>query len=107
MNRLLTTNMIPFILFISFNLKAELSVDKKNAIKTHVNLSELKIFTNDSYSHQEFGHSVSVSGNYLAASTIVDDDNGTNAGAVYLYENNASGWQQVQKLQGDDTDTDD
>ena len=71
-----------------------------------MNLPELKNFTDDTRSHQEFGYAISVSGNYLAASTVADD-NGMNAGAVYLYENKASGWQQVQKLQGDDSDTDD
>ena len=66
-----------------------------------------KILPNDSVQNQEFGHSVSVSGNYSVVGTINDNDKGALAGAAYVFRYNGSSWIQQQKLFGNDTDAND
>ncbi len=68
---------------------------------------EFKILPDDTNRDQEFGHSVSVSGDYAAVGTIKDDERGVLAGAVYIFKYSVNGWVQTQKLFGNDTDGDD
>ena len=47
----------------------------------------------------QFGHSVSLDGDYLAVGAPGDDTRGANSGAVYIFSNSSSGqWMQIQKL---------
>lgn len=48
-----------------------------------------------------FGQSVSVSGNYIAIGAMYDDDNGSNAGAAYVFYKNTT-WSQQAKLLASD-----
>lgn len=48
----------------------------------------------------EFGSSVAVSGDTIAVGAPFEDDNGQEAGAVYLFEKDSSSWLQTAKLGG-------
>ncbi|HZB13837.1 MAG TPA: hypothetical protein VE467_12445, partial [Chryseolinea sp.] len=50
----------------------------------------------------EYGKDVAVSQNWMAVSAVGDDDNGEYSGAVYLYERNATGWIQKEKIKAHD-----
>jgi hypothetical protein len=76
-------------------------------IQAMAQISTIKILPNDTNRDQEFGHSVSVSGNYAVVGTIEDDENGVLAGAVYIFKHSTNGWMQTQKLFGNDTDAND
>ncbi|PCI07283.1 hypothetical protein COB72_10480 [bacterium] len=64
----------------------------------------------DSVGGDEFGHSVSIDGGILAASSLGDDDNGTDSGSVYLYDadpDSPSFGTEIAKLIADDGMADD
>ena len=48
-------------------------------------LEELKLFASDGEAGDWFGFSVSISGDYIAVGAFADDDNGADAGSIYLY----------------------
>lgn len=48
--------------------------------------------------HDNFGYSVSISGDYVAVGAYGDDDNGQTAGAVYIYKRTDAEWVQEAKL---------
>ncbi len=48
------------------------------------------------------GTSMALHGNYLAVGAIGDDDSDGDGGAVYLYERNSKGWNQVGKFVAND-----
>lgn len=50
----------------------------------------------------DFGHSVSISGNRILVASKGDNENGANAGAAYVYEFNGVNWFQNQKLTAND-----
>ncbi|MCD4655835.1 FG-GAP repeat protein, partial [bacterium] len=47
---------------------------------------------------EQFGYSVSISGNYALIGAFRDQENGGQAGAAYIWWNNGSSWQYVHKL---------
>ena len=51
---------------------------------------EAKLLPSDVAASDNFGHSVSISGDYAVVGARWDDDNGTDAGSVYLYTGFAS-----------------
>ena len=51
----------------------------------------------------QFGFKAKLRGQKLFISAPYDDDNGTNSGAIYIYESGSSGWQQVDKISHTDT----
>jgi len=51
----------------------------------------------------EFGWSVSISGNALVVGAFRDDQSGTDAGAAYLFVRSGSSWVQMAKIVGTDT----
>ena len=54
-------------------------------------------------SGDNFGRSVSVSGDYMIVGVPGDDDNGSSSGAVYVYEKDVNGiWGSEQKLTASD-----
>jgi len=55
----------------------------------------------------EFGISVSISGNYAFIGVHYDNDNGSKAGAVYVYRFDGSLWQEHQKLLASDGESGD
>lgn len=60
-----------------------------------------RIKADDPSKSAEFGHSISLSGDSLAAGAIKDDEGATDAGAAYVFERDEGGtddWGQVAKL---------
>ncbi len=56
------------------------------------------IAATDNDAGDQFGYSVSISGNYLAVSAISDDAAGVNAGAFYIFEFSSNTWSQKHKF---------
>ncbi|OQY29001.1 MAG: hypothetical protein B6244_05530 [Candidatus Cloacimonetes bacterium 4572_55] len=66
-------------------------------------ISEFKITANDGDSGDWFGYSVAISGNLAIVGAEWDDnDNGTKAGAIYIFEHSGGSWNQMQKLTAND-----
>jgi len=61
-----------------------------------------KLLPDDGEEHDNFGESVSISGSTALVGAHYDDDNGSNSGSAYVFENTGSGWTQVAKLLPDD-----
>lgn len=66
-----------------------------------------KITASDANAGDRFGTSVALSGNTLVVGSILDDDQGVNAGAAYVYTRTAGVWSLQQKLTASDGDTSD
>jgi hypothetical protein len=54
--------------------------------------------TLDGLGGDNFGHSVALEGDTLAIGAPDDDDQGSNAGAVYIYTRSGAGWSYTKKL---------
>ena len=63
---------------------------------------DAKITASDGGGYDYFGKSVSISGNVAIAGSYKDDDNGTNAGAAYIYRFNGDQWVEEAKLLASD-----
>ncbi|MCD4697396.1 MAG: FG-GAP repeat protein, partial [Bacteroidales bacterium] len=61
-----------------------------------------KITASDGASGDEFGYSVSISGDYAIVGAWLDDDNGGNSGSAYIFYNNGGNWQQQTKMTASD-----
>ncbi len=61
-----------------------------------------KTIANDGAADDNFGYSVSISGDYAVAGAYKDDDNGTDSGSAYIFRRNENGWTQQAKLLPDD-----
>lgn len=61
---------------------------------------QAKIVPSDGYTSDNFGFSVSISGDGATAiiSAHLDDDRGSNSGSVYIYVKNGSNWGQQAKI---------
>jgi hypothetical protein len=72
-----------------------------------------KIVASDRGTNDEFGNSVSISGDYALVGAMLEDHNLTggqtlvSAGSSYIFKNNAGTWSQVQKIIAPDRDADD
>ena len=67
-----------------------------------------KLLANDGAQSEEFGRSVSISGDHAVVGAYQDDDNGTSSGSAYIFVNNHNGsWSQQDKLLADDGASDD
>ena len=53
-----------------------------------------------------FGHAVSLSGDFLFVGALMGDGQGKDTGVIYIYENNESSWNFVQKISPPSTDSD-
>ena len=64
----------------------------------------VKLTASDGAMHEEFGHSVSVSGNAAIISAFQDDDKGPASGSAYVFEKNdiADVWSETAKLTASD-----
>ncbi len=57
------------------------------------------LIAEDAETSAQFGHSVSISGNYiLIGSPFADESGGPDAGAAYLFARNSNGWEQQWKF---------
>ena len=72
---------------------------------------EVKIVPNDGVIGDQFGYSVSISGDYAIVGSPFDDDVGSNSGSVYIYYRNQGGidnsWGQATKITASDGAADD
>ena len=58
-----------------------------------------KLVASDAQADDQYGWSVSISGDHVVVGAQAEDSVGFNAGAAYVYERNGAGvWQEVQKL---------
>jgi|GEM_PF-2121908 len=65
-------------------------------IETH------KLTPNDAVLFNKFGYSVSIHDNYAIVGAYGDDDKDTDAGSIYIFENQNGTWLQVTKLTAED-----
>jgi hypothetical protein len=61
-------------------------------------VEEQKLLPSDGAAGDNFGNSVSVSGNVAVVGARLDDDNGVDSGSAYAYRWNGSSWVEEQKL---------
>ncbi|MCP5467665.1 MAG: DUF4215 domain-containing protein [Deltaproteobacteria bacterium] len=57
-----------------------------------------KLVAPDGAGFDYFGHSVSISGNYIVIGAIEDDDQNLDSGAAYVFKRNGDEWNETQKL---------
>ena len=57
-----------------------------------------KLIPGDGVTGDNFGWSVSISGNIIVVGSWQDDDNGSGSGSAYVFSDNGSGWAEVAKL---------
>jgi hypothetical protein len=71
--------------------------------------SEQKIKASDKEQSDQFGYSVSISGDYAIVGAFLEDTGGANAGAAYIYKRDATTgvWGSEQKIQAGDKQTTD
>ena len=61
------------------------------------------IIASDGEAEDNFGNSISVSGDYMVVGADGDDDEGAESGSIYIYENDGSGnWGSEQKITASD-----
>ena len=64
---------------------------------------QAKLTASDAAAFDQFGRSVSVSGDTAVVGAVFDDDNGTNSGLAYVFVRDAAGvWSQQAKLPASD-----
>jgi len=61
-----------------------------------------KLLAGDGAADDEFGYSVSISGDYAVIGAYYDDDNGVDAGAAYVFVRSGSTWSLHPKLTASD-----
>ncbi|MCP4349586.1 MAG: hypothetical protein GY795_29245, partial [Desulfobacterales bacterium] len=61
-------------------------------------IRQTKLTANDGSENDLFGHSVSISGNYIAIGAPNDNDNGSSSGSVYIFMKDETSWTQQAKL---------
>ncbi len=59
---------------------------------------EAKLSASDAAAGDQFGHSVSISGNTAVVGAYLDDDAGADSGAAYVFHFDGSSWSQAAKL---------
>ena len=57
-----------------------------------------KLLASDGAAVDDFGYSVSISGDYAIVGAVGDDDNGFNSGSAYIFNWDGIGWSQQAKL---------
>ena len=70
-------------------------------------VEEQKLLPSDGAADDYFGYSVSISGDVALVGTYLDDDNGADSGAAYIFRWNGSNWVEEQKLLPSDGAADD
>ncbi len=71
------------------------------AVKAQV-IETQRLISNDLASEDYFGNGMAVSGDYAIVGACYDDDNGTNSGSAYIFYNNSGTWEQYQKINASD-----
>lgn len=66
-----------------------------------------RLAAGDAAEGDQLGGAIAVSGSWMAIGADLDDDRGDDAGAVYMFEREGSGWVERQKLTASDGDMQD
>jgi len=61
-------------------------------------IQQSKITASDGVAGDNFGSSVSISGDYAIIGAYKDDDNGSNSGSAYIFHRNGNSWDQQAKI---------
>lgn len=61
-----------------------------------------RLISDDLATEDYFGNGMAVSGDYAIIGACYDDDNGSNSGSAYIFYNNAGTWEQQQKINASD-----
>ena len=64
----------------------------------YAQLGEFKINASDGGPFEEFGYSVSISGDYAVVGAFADDDSGSTSGSAYIFKRAGESWVQEAKL---------
>jgi len=70
-------------------------------------VQQQKLLASDGAAGDEFGYSVSISGDYAIVGAYGDDDKGTDSGSAYIFKRDGTSWVQRQKLTASDGAADD
>jgi hypothetical protein len=65
-------------------------------------VQQQKLTASDGAVSDNFGYSVSISGDYAIVGAYRDDDNGTDSGSAYIFKWDGTSWSQQQKLTASD-----
>jgi hypothetical protein len=65
-------------------------------------VQQQKLLASDGAASDEFGVSVSVSGDYAIVGAYHDDDNGSNSGSAYIFKRDGTSWSQQAKILASD-----
>ncbi|MCH8305534.1 MAG: FG-GAP repeat protein, partial [Candidatus Marinimicrobia bacterium] len=68
----------------------------------YAQLGEFKINASDGVSFDEFGYSISISGDYAVVGAWADDDSGSSSGSAYIFKRAGESWVQEAKLLASD-----
>jgi len=71
-------------------------------VSTNAQVSEMKLVPGDGEAGDFFGNSVSISGSNAIIGEALDDDNGSSAGAAYIFHFDGSNWIEQAKLTASD-----
>ncbi|MHC4574207.1 MAG: post-COAP-1 domain-containing protein [Planctomycetota bacterium] len=63
---------------------------------------QAKLTGSDGQAGDQFGYSLSISGEYVIVGAHEDDDRGTNSGSAYIYKRSGDTWDEVSKLLASD-----
>jgi len=63
---------------------------------------QAKINASDGAAADSFGHSVSISGDYVVVGAIGDNDRGTSSGSAYIFMRNGTSWSEQAKINASD-----
>lgn len=94
-------NVLPIRFITTLLLILAFAVSNANAIE------EFKITASDADRDDEFGNSVSISGDYALVGSPRNSDDGSQSGSAYVYVRNDGEWTEQIKLTASDADTGD
>jgi hypothetical protein len=66
--------------------------------ETTVWVEQAKLLASDGDSHDNFGTSVSINGDYAIIGAYLDEENGENSGSAYVFKRNNTSWEEEAKL---------
>jgi hypothetical protein len=70
-------------------------------------VEQQKLTASDAETGDQFGHSVSISGDMAIVGAAVNDDDGTNSGSAYIFHYDGGQWVEQQKLTASDAASND
>jgi FG-GAP repeat protein/glucodextranase-like protein len=65
-------------------------------------IQQAKLTANDAVAYDYFGHSVSISSDYVVVGAYGDDDGGVDSGSAYIFKREGTTWTQQAKLTAND-----